>query len=66
MKTPDVCRDHYNCCDCGGSDCGCRYCFSCNACDYCKNGEGEHCALISDDDFARLTDEQKKALSFES
>lgn len=66
MKTPDVCRDHYNCCDCGGEDCGCRYCFSCNACDYCKNGEGEHCELISNDDFSRLTDEQKKALSFES
>lgn len=25
----------YNCCDCGGTDCGCGYCFSCNACDDC-------------------------------
>lgn len=33
------CFDLYNCCDCGGIDgeygCGCRYCFSCNACDVC-------------------------------
>ena len=52
MKTTDVCHDHYNCCDCGGAECGCGYCFSCHACDYCKDGEGEHCELISDEDFA--------------
>lgn len=31
------CTDHYNCCDCGGADCGCRYCFSCNACQKCRD-----------------------------
>lgn len=63
MNTPDVCHDLYNCCDCGESDCGCAYCFSCQACDYCKNGEGEHCEQISDEVFSRLTDEQKKAVT---
>lgn len=29
------CGEHYNCCDCGGNNCGCAYCFSCNACDNC-------------------------------
>ena len=28
---------NFDCCDCGGNDCGCRYCFSCNACEHCKN-----------------------------
>ena len=31
------CHEIYNCCDCGGSDCGCGYCFSCNACEDCLN-----------------------------
>ncbi len=43
------CSDYYNCCDCGVSPndidndngCGCRYCFSCNACDECINGDDE-------------------------
>jgi len=30
------CSTLYNCCDCGGNDCGCRYCFSCNACSHCN------------------------------
>lgn len=30
------CTEAFNCCDCGGNECGCAYCFSCNACDYCK------------------------------
>lgn len=30
-----ACGEAFNCCDCGGGDCGCRYCFSCNACDAC-------------------------------
>lgn len=34
------CEDRYDCCDCGTQDsehgCGCRYCWSCNACDSCK------------------------------
>lgn len=29
------CSQHYDCCDCGGNDCGCRGCFSCNACEHC-------------------------------
>lgn len=29
------CLQHYNCCDCGGNNCDCSYCFSCNACDQC-------------------------------
>ena len=40
------CSNRFNCCDCGTKDpdnsgCGCRYCFSCNACDYCRNLEAE-------------------------
>lgn len=31
-----TCEDMFNCCDCGGNDCGCGYCWSCNACDNCK------------------------------
>jgi len=31
-----ICSDLYDCCSCGGVDCGCRYCFDCNACDNCK------------------------------
>lgn len=31
----DTCTELFNCCDCGGSECGCRECFSCNACDHC-------------------------------
>lgn len=29
------CSSIYNCCDCGGNNCGCGYCFSCNACEFC-------------------------------
>ncbi|MFL7013635.1 hypothetical protein [Enterovibrio norvegicus] len=29
------CSDNYNCCDCGGHNCGCAYCFSCHACPHC-------------------------------
>lgn len=31
------CSDIYNCCDCGGDNCGCIYCWSCNACESCLN-----------------------------
>ena len=31
------CEDYFDCCDCGGNECGCAYCFSCNACDFCLN-----------------------------
>jgi len=42
-KTCD-CEKIYNCCDCGckdsnGNGCGCRYCWSCNACEECLNEE---------------------------
>lgn len=40
------CYDRYNCCDCGGNDCGCAYCFSCNACDNCKEDNGLVCEEI--------------------
>ena len=33
------CSELFNCCDCGGNDCGCPYCFSCNACDECLDGD---------------------------
>lgn len=34
----------FNCCSCGGgTDCGCPYCFDCNACDACKDGRAEDC-----------------------
>ena len=39
---PYTCGEMYNCCDCGTTDdrgCGCSYCFSCNACEVCKNDE---------------------------
>lgn len=29
------CGELYNCCDCGENECGCEYCFSCNACENC-------------------------------
>lgn len=29
------CDELYDCCDCGGNDCGCGYCFSCHACEHC-------------------------------
>jgi hypothetical protein len=28
--------DNLSCCDCGGAECGCAYCWSCNACDSCR------------------------------
>lgn len=31
-----TCDELFNCCDCGGNDCGCPYCWSCNACRVCK------------------------------
>jgi len=59
LNIPETCHDYFNCCDCGGENCGCRYCFSCRACEYCREGEGEHCARISDDKFYLLTEEVK-------
>lgn len=34
-----TCASIYNCCDCGGNNCGCAYCWSCNACEYCLSEE---------------------------
>ena len=31
------CEKYYDCCDCGGNDCGCSYCWSCNAREDCLN-----------------------------
>jgi hypothetical protein len=39
MKDECNCHEIYNCCDCGGNECRCRYCFSCNACEECLNDE---------------------------
>ena len=33
------CSEIYNCCDCGGNECGCPYCWSCNACEECLDDE---------------------------
>ena len=33
------CERLYNCCDCGGNDCGCACCWSCNACEFCLNDD---------------------------
>lgn len=35
-----TCAELYNCCDCGGYDCGCNYCWSCHACEACQNDDG--------------------------
>lgn len=37
MEKECNCEEIYNCCDCGGNDCGCGYCWSCNACEDCLN-----------------------------
>jgi hypothetical protein len=34
-----TCSDLFDCCDCGGHDCGCAYCWSCNACEFCLNDD---------------------------
>jgi hypothetical protein len=43
-----TCTDLYDCCDCGGNDCGCGYCFSCHACEACLNDDEDHCENIID------------------
>lgn len=35
MENECNCEKLYDCCDCGGNDCGCGYCWSCNACEEC-------------------------------
>lgn len=54
-----TCDDFYNCCSCGTEDqdngCGCRYCFSCNACEAClednmaEDGTPLECEYKDDD-----------------
>ena len=52
MLTPELkekektCSDFFNCCDCGGNDCGCGYCWSCKACDNCKEDNVLKCELV--------------------
>lgn len=41
-KGESTCEEILTCCDCGGNDCGCIYCWSCNACEDCLNSEDEH------------------------
>lgn len=40
-----TCGTLFDCCDCGYSGdepgCGCRYCFSCNACENCLGDDDE-------------------------
>lgn len=46
---PKTCDDYLTCCSCGGNypdsgrgddwDCGCPYCWDCNACEECKGEE---------------------------
>lgn len=33
------CSKMFDCCDCGGNNCGCSGCWSCNACDNCQGEE---------------------------
>ena len=43
------CGDLYNCCACGGENCGCAYCFDCHACDNCRSDDGSAvCELLQD------------------
>lgn len=45
----DTCSDLYNCCDCGGENCGCAYCFSCHACESCLSDNiNSECELLSE------------------
>lgn len=36
IHAPDTCAELFDCCDCGGEDCGCAGCSSCNTCDECN------------------------------
>lgn len=31
-----TCQNFFDCCDCGGEECGCAYCWTCNACEACR------------------------------
>lgn len=30
-----TCGEQFDCCSCGGNECGCAYCFDCQACEFC-------------------------------
>lgn len=45
---PPGCGVLFNCCDCGGNGCGCRYCFACNACKHCAEDDGQPCEYLED------------------
>ena len=40
------CSALYDCCSCGDNNCGCGYCFDCNACDNCKADNDAECENI--------------------
>lgn len=42
-KPKTDCSTLFNCCDCGGADCGCAYCASCRYCENCYEDNGEPC-----------------------
>ena len=42
----NTCSYYFDCCDCGGNDCGCGYCWSCKACEECINGNEDKCSRI--------------------
>lgn len=43
FKQVSNCSTMFNCCDCGGNECGCAYCWSCKACENCFEDNGEPC-----------------------
>ena len=48
MKPENTCEYYYDCCSCGGgSDCGCSYCWDCNACEDCLNDNESNCDRLS-------------------
>ena len=53
MATLNDCSSALNCCDCGREDferdgCGCRYCYSCNACETCLSLDANDNATAAD------------------
>lgn len=50
QKAQETCADMgYDCCNCGDPEngCGCRYCWSCNACEACLNDDDANCRFIT-------------------
>lgn len=48
-KTTQVknCSYWFNCCSCGDNQCGCSYCYDCNACEQCKNDNEKECENLN-------------------